>query len=103
MQQLQECGIRPSESGDVLPVAGDDTRGGGLRDDVVFFPDRVIAAEILENHGQKLERDPVAIGIVPVAPQPLDGHQMDRSPSVRKVPLRPGLDAAHCQPAWLFK
>src|SRR2546428_39434 len=73
------------------------------RHHIVFFPNGPIAPEVLQDHGEKIERDAIRLRLVPVAAQPFYRKELNRSPPVRIIPLHFGLLLAHREPAGLFE
>src|ERR1700728_912800 len=95
VQQIEEDGIRPPEAADVDRVAGSDAGDGRSRDHIVLFSDRVIAAEIFQNHGEKFLRQAIGVISVSVTAESLNRKKVNGRPAVWEIPLRSGLFHAH--------
>src|SRR6266566_3986393 len=97
MQQLQKYRVGPAESDYVLRISRSDACFRRSRHHIVFFPNVVLALEILKDGRKKLARDSIGIDAKFVAAQSFHCQELDRSPAVREIPLCLGLGSAHGQ------
>src|ERR1700740_2051640 len=103
VQQFEKCRVRPSKSDYIHLVSQFDMGFGGSGQDVVFFADIAVAAEILRHRRQEFVGDAVGIAGVPVAAEGGGRAEFNVPPTVRQVPLSAGLFCAHWQSARLFE
>lgn len=99
MEKVEEDSIGPAETDDVVFVSDGDGDVGGAVDDVVFFADGSGAAVLVGNERKPGFRDCVCLLMESVAAESIDNHHLQRSPSVRRIPLKArdscaGLDSA---------
>src|SRR5580704_2164159 len=103
MEKFQEGSVGPAEADNIDGVAAGSGGFGGAIHGVVFFADGAITAEVFGNGAYKFVGKPVGVFVVAVATESLHDDKLDRSPRVRRIPLRAGFVGAGHKTAGPFE